>query len=178
MPGVIVCLTGESADRVRRLWEAAKAEFGAPLAPPAAIPHISLEVASTADLEKLGPSLKAIACSTAPFRVRTTGFGVFTGEPLVLYLSVVRTSRLALLQRVVHQETAGAWSGPVEHFRPDNWMPHITIAMQDLTVERLAAVMPWLARQDLSFDVPIDNLAVGEDTPDGHRILASYPLEG
>jgi 2'-5' RNA ligase len=167
MQGIVAILDGASAEAVRRLVPAAG--HGA-----LDTPHLTFAAASAFDLEHTEAALKSIARSVSPFATRTAGLGLFTGPDAVLYAAVVRTSRLNLLHRSIHQEALKGAAGLDPLYDPEQWVPHLTIARGASAPNRLAA----LASVEVAFAVPIATLAVVEATGEGGRICFQFALEG
>jgi 2'-5' RNA ligase len=175
MLGVVIPLEGEAAGSIRDVL----AELdGVIRHMPREVPHISLHVAQEYERSRLDSVLRSLARSASPFAVKVAGFGVFTGQPAILHLNVVRSSRIAVLQRTVSQELVSFSIGPDHHFQPDQWVPHITLARERLAPAEIARAAERLAGRALALELPARSLALLEDMFDGQRILARYPLEG
>lgn len=155
---VIVCLFDEpTAERLRGLWESLANEFS--LCAPAPPPHLTLHAAQGYEMGRVERMVRSLTRSLPPFVTRGEGLGLFRGESLTLYLPVVRTPRLSLLHRNVFEEVRDHATAPEPYHHPDRWMPHVTLAQEGLTEEKLGEVVRYLARLDLSFELPIIALA-------------------
>jgi 2'-5' RNA ligase len=178
MQGVVVVLKGEASEVFAKLQDEAAAEFGARLLAPGHIPHATLHLAEQYDLAALDRTVKSLARSETAFSVNTEGVGVFSGETPVVYWPVVRTNRLSLLQRVLAQEAAPAVTAGLSEFcDPHRWIPHVTLGTaSDFTFA--GKLTAWLLARSPRLEMTVDELVIGEDSPDGTRILARHPFEG
>lgn len=172
MPAVVSLLEEPVSGRLRSLWEGLEREFG--IEPPAFPPHLTYHAANAYDLEQVGGALKSIARSLPPFAVAAEGLGLFLTESKALYVPVVRTHRLALLQRTVVEEVRDHARDGSSHYQPDRWLPHLTLAQGAFSPEQIGAMVAWLARQELSFDVTITNVAAIDG--EGAAVIARYEL--
>jgi hypothetical protein len=79
MTGIVSLLDPLHYHFVEDLWAELKREFGVQGVYITPYPHFSYQVASDYKIELLEPILRNFAASHAPFQVRTTGLGIFTG---------------------------------------------------------------------------------------------------
>jgi hypothetical protein len=164
MPYGVVTLLDEHHDHlVRQLWQQLETRFGLNDIASVPYPHFSYHVAARYALPKLEKTLTQISTQTAPFSVKTTGLGVFTGSKPVIYIPIVRSPVLTQLQHWVwHISDVFAIDTHV-YYHPDAWMPHITVAQGDLSAEMLPEVVKFLNEQALNWQLPARNLAIIAD---------------
>lgn len=161
MHGVICLLDETHHQLVQEIWAAMEAELGIKGEMVRPYPHFSYHVAEHYDLEVLEPVLKEFATLIAPFTVRTAGLGIFTGGLLpVLYVTVVRSPHLTRLQEILWPRLATGSAGIVEHYHPDQWVPHITLGQGGVNTENLPAVLRLLNRYQFEWTFTADNIAV------------------
>jgi hypothetical protein len=178
MHGIVTLLDTAHSAHVEALWAELERRFGLRGGYLTPFPHFSYQVAADYDLEALGPALAAAARDIAPFRVRTTGPGVFTGERPVLYIAVERDEALSRTHARVWHACEPAASGLDAYYQAVAWVPHITLAMHDLTPALLPEVQSWLAGRDLRWEIAADNLALIYDTGQGQQVHLRAPLGG
>jgi 2'-5' RNA ligase len=144
------------------------------------IPHLSYHVAPTYELNTLKPVLSQLAGKTQSFRMKTSGLGVFTGPEPVLYITVVATRFLLDFQKSIWGAVDGNTSDSVEHYCPDNWMPHITLAQRSIDHDSLRDRIRFLSERDFSWNIEINNLAVifDEDSQQGWRLASTLVDNG
>jgi len=175
--GVVSPLDDEHAGRMQALWQALRQEFGTEGLHPSPLPHLTYHAAERYDMERLEAAVKSLARSLPPFDIATNGIGVFTGERRIVYLPVVRHSRLTVLQRAVAEQVSRLGEGASEVWAPDNWVPHLSVAALPPEDGRLGTMVEWLCGQDLGWTIPIGRLAIGEDTGEGQRFTFEATFE-
>ncbi len=139
-------------------------------------PHFSYHVANCYDSADLDRALAPLIADMAPLRARTGGLGVFSGAAPVLFVAVVRTAELSALHRMVTAAVTPAAHGPVAYYEPEQWIPHITLAMGDTDAERVAAAMRLLADRDFTWEVEVDTLAWIAEAPGGQALRTRWQL--
>lgn len=116
--------------RVRQAWDALD-QYGVPSAgatnEPDYRPHITLAMLDTAYPEQAVARLRLPLANVAGLPVSMTALGFFLTNRAPAYLAVAPTSALLRLHDQVHAALGGmdTWA----YYRPGNWMPHCTLAM-------------------------------------------------
>ena len=167
MHGIVSLLDDAHYQHVEALWAELKREFGVQGVYVTPYPHVSYHVASHYDLELLESLLHTFASEQKPFRITTTGLGIFTGSHPVLYIPVVRSPQLTQFQQTLWQrlvEVGQIRNEAQDYYSPNNWMPHITIGFGDLDCQKLANIVHYLGERPFSWDIFIDNIALIYDT--------------
>jgi 2'-5' RNA ligase len=90
------------------------------------IPHFSYHVAERYDLERVAGVVRQIARDTPPFRVKTSGLGIFTGPERVLYVIVDHNPILAALHRRIWEAMDGLTDTANPYYHPDTGIRIIT----------------------------------------------------
>lgn len=178
MEGVVALIEGEAGDRVFTLWDAFERETGIASRFPGAQPHVSFHVARQVDEVQARIGVAKLAAATQPFAARTFGLGVFAGHQPILWIGVTPSRRLLSLQAEVHAAMAGRSSGQVPEYLPGAWVPHITVGQSNIPPDRSGEALAWWTRQQLSWEIVIDNLAIGADSDDGVTVHLRLPLGG
>ena len=176
MHGVVSVLDDDHYRRVEALWAELAEALGLRRTMVTPVPHFSYHVAEQYDLEPLEAVLRTFAASTPPFRVRANGLGVFTGLRPVLYLPVVRTSDLSALHHALWHETSRYAAGIVDYYRPERWLPHITLAHGDVRPDDLAAAVRAFAARDVDWEIAIDNVSLIYDTGTRQELRFRFEL--
>lgn len=173
MPGIVSLLDAASEQAVRALWaELDQRHALRAAAQKVPYPHFSYHVAEDYDLARLGATLAEVAARTQPFPVTLTGLGAFEAPVPVLYLAVERTPGLLALHRDLWRALQQADGADMARdvsplYAPESWVPHVTLAMLDLTLERLRAIQCEWAGRDLRREVQVTNLTLLYETA-GH----------
>ena len=177
MPGIITLLDDEFAARVRAVQEAMASEFGVARGYPGDLPHFTYHLSDSCDLEGAAEVAARISAAQARFTVSTSGFGVFTGAEVAIYIPIARNDGLAALHRRICEEMDAAGQPNNPYYHPDRALPHITIAQQNLRAEAMPGVLAWLTTQDLSWNVPVTNLALADQSPFSARVIGRWELQ-
>src|SRR5690349_2717404 len=126
MHAVVSLVDEEHYHLVEALWAELEEEFGVRGVYVTPFPHFSYQVAPEYDVERLEPILARLAQATRPFRVRTTGLGIFTGPTPILFIPVVPNPDLARFHQTVWEATTVTSASRLAYYGPDQWVPHIT----------------------------------------------------
>ena len=162
---------------VEEIWDQLEQEFGLQGVRPARFPHFSWQGARDYDESALEKTLSRFAAQIHPFKVRTTGLGVFSGVQPVLFIPVIKTRQLADLHRQIWQDLESDGSGINPYYCPDNWTPHISLALTDLTTATIGPVIETLALKTFNWEFEVDNLAhifISEEGVGGIRIRKDF----
>lgn len=157
----VVSLLDEEHDaRVRGIWKALEERFGLQGIYSTPYPHFSYHSAESYGADKAQAVLKRAAASVKPFQVQTAGLGLFPGERPVLFLPVVRDHRLSHVHASLYPDLAQLAVHENRYYRPEAWIPHITLAYGDLTPEGLPEVVRFLGGEGLEWSIEIANFAL------------------
>lgn len=156
---------------VHALWAELERETGARGVYTTPYPHFTYQLASGYNLDRLVPVMETVAATSEPFRVQTMGLGIFTGDSPVLYVDVVRSPVLDRMHHRVWRQLSPLATGLVEHYRAEQWMPHITIGWGDMEPPRLSRCISLLKRRDFHWNIYIDRLAFIQNTDEGQFLM-------
>ena len=175
--GVVLLFDPDSERRVRDDWNIlADAGVSRSMSAPGFRPHLSLTVGEDFDIDSLGRSLESISNGAQGFDVRMPSLGVFV-DTGVVYLAVTPAAALLDLHRRVDSATAGL-SGTIHAwYRPDDWMPHVTVAF-DLEPEGLSRAVRLLADHPLKLTARAESLAIVEGDDSGWKEHGVFRLGG
>lgn len=143
------------------------------------IPHFSWQGAERYDDEALDDILSNIASQTAPFSVKTSGIGLFTGSVLIVYLAVVKHAQMLKLHQQIWEATRDLSSNRNHYYAPDFWIPHITLAHDPMNEQAVSCVLAEIAQEPFEWVIPVDHLALihgGEGAE--YREKYRYPFLG
>ncbi len=102
-------------------------------------PHVSLAVFPNLDPESIREDILAVSRELATFTLRFSSIGQFDTEEGVVYLSPARSDLLTTTHRHFHRLLMKRKLGSLDYYRPDQWIPHCTIAT-GVPSERMHAV--------------------------------------
>lgn len=159
MKAIISLLPDPFYRQVEQLWDQLENEVGLRGIRSAPFPHFSWQGAQEYEENGLELILKTMADLSKPIKVQTSGLGLFTGKYPVIFINVIKSPQLMRM----HQQI---WSGtrPIGkefnlYYEPDVWQPHISIAMEDVTPEKIGPVMKELSVIEFNWTFEIDNFA-------------------
>lgn len=176
MAGIISLLGGRDADNVERLMAAMASEFGVPRGFPGGEPHVSYHLGDYRPEPPATTRMADVAASVKPFDVQISGYGVFGGHSPVLYLAVARGPELSSLHAAIVAAFASLGFANNPYYEPANWLPHITIAQQNLDREAFPQIASWLGRQHLRFTARLSSIAFARETATSLEVDASFAL--
>lgn len=175
---VVSLLGAPHYGHVEQLWTELKERCGVAGIYETPFPHVSYHVAAGYDLPKLTGVLRRFAGRFAPFRIRTTGLGIFSGPGPVVYIPVVRGPGLAGLHQKLWPAVERHAAGALEYYRPERWVPHITLGHGDVSQQCLPELVRELAGRDFQWEIEIDNLAIISSCGSADGLHLRVPLSG
>ena len=159
MQAIVSRLDAPHAEKLEALWAELASTFGVRAAS-VAFPHITFQVVEQFDQPQVERILARVASTAKPFVIRTSGLSVFTGERPVLHMPVARSPALDAFHRVLWDETSAEAIGVHAHYGVQHWMPHITLAINDLRHEQLPPILDLLSRRVLQWEIAIENVCL------------------
>jgi len=160
MHGLVSLLPGPQYQMVQAIWERLADEQGLLGIRVTPYPHFSWQISSHYDFERLEAAINRIARATSPLRVRTAGLGIFSGPKPVIFVSVVKDLPLMNLHASIWRSVLPVAQGLSPYYAPEAWMPHISLAYEDIDPDNIAPVIQSLAFQTFAWDMTIDNIAL------------------
>ncbi len=157
MASVVSLLPDEYTQRVKDLRVGLHDELGisTPLEGPP--PHFTYQLAERYDVDALQPVLERIAENEDSFTIRTNGVALFTDTEPVVYIPVTRNRQLTALHQRIWDKVAGPATTVADYYRPETWMPHITIGL--LNHDEVPRVIEYLHRYDFRWEIEIETIA-------------------
>ena len=179
MLAIISILDPESDNAVKEIWHKLETYCGLSGILVFPFPHITWVGAVTCDNEVTIPTLDKFASTIPSINVKTTGLGIFSGENPVLYLPVIKDPDLVTFHQKIWELMNSCMSERIIHYDPDQWMPHITLAIKDATSERLACAVQLLCQSEFRLSINLDNLALVDQQGESAPVLcAHFKLRG
>ncbi len=160
MFAIISKLDPESSETVNALWRKLCEACGLTAIYDLPLPHLTWMVADDLDIQKTLPILAQICERAAPLTLHTFGLGVFTGEKPVLYLPLVKSIEMIHLHEQIWDQLSPFSRDQKLYYSPRLWVPHITLAINDLTKDTLACAVNTIAFETIELFIQIENLAI------------------
>ena len=179
MHGLVSLLDQKHYRLVESLWQLLEVKCGLVGVNVTPFPHFSWLVASDFDWLALETTLQEITSQVKPFTAHTTGLGYFSGPSPVIFIPVIRTAELSALHRDIWEniQPFGIDISPL--YAPEKWVPHITLAITDVTQSNIACAMQNLAFQTYNWEIHINNISFIHE-PDTHigQVRYNFELKG
>ncbi|HEX8474574.1 MAG TPA: 2'-5' RNA ligase family protein [Pyrinomonadaceae bacterium] len=178
MQGIVSLLDDEHYALVESIWAELDREFGVHGIYTTPFPHFSYQVAQSYDTEAVEPILQQVASRITPFKIKTAGLGIFNVTHPVLYIPVVRSPVLSALHETLWNEITTFAAGAPEYYRPDMWMPHITLAHGDVDWDKLTELVRSLRERQFHWELTVNNLSVIYDTGTEQGLQCRFNFNG
>jgi 2'-5' RNA ligase len=174
MLAIISILDLEGENAVKEIWRQLEAHCGLSGIKVFPYPHITWLGAVSCDKEMMILTLDQFASTTPPIQVKTNGLGTFSGENPVLYLPVVKDPNLVAFHQGMWERMNSCMSDRLIHYSPDQWMPHVTLAIKDVTPKRLACAVKLLCENEYILSINLDNLALVDQEGESAAVLCGH----
>ena len=167
MYAIISELDPESAVVVKDLWGRLREACGLMAIYELPTPHFTWYVAEGLDVPAVESIIAELSVRTRQLTSYVFGFGIFSGERPVFYLPLVKSQAMIDLHNQIWSQAVACSQLPNRYYAPDFWLPHITLAINDITKESLACALESVAFERVEMTVSADNLIVvtQEDDP-------------
>ena len=124
------------------------------------LPHFSWHIAESYDRNRLSEVLKTICQETSPFTARTAGLGIFTIPKPVIYIVVVKDRPLLEFHEKLWQRVDGLGQGVSSYYTSGMWVPHITLAHENLDSTAMGCIIQELASLTFDWEMKVEDLAI------------------
>lgn len=178
MQAIVSALDDPHREMVDSIWGELKAVFGLQGVIGSTRPHFTYHVAEAYDADTISDALRGVARATVPFAIETHGLGVFRGDETVLYLHVSPSPALMAVHQRVWDAVASIAADAKPVYAVETWVPHITLAIGDLTEDVLPLALQLLNRRTYEWAIPVTNLCLIEDTSSAVGEWRRFALRG
>ncbi len=107
-------------------------------------PHITWVICEVSKVMQLKSYLSKVASKTCPIKVKTTGLGIFPGAHPVIFVPVIRADGFNLIHAELFNGIRPFSKESVTFYNPDQWVPHISLALRDTTAKLLPQIVSHL----------------------------------
>ncbi len=182
MQAIVSLVDPHASIYIQDLWSELASSFGLHGIYQTPFPHISYHVAESyqdAWNDPVFRVMRQLAQHTHPFTVSSSGLGMFTGPGPVLYIPIVRTQALALLHQHIWEALEPYSHGAVQHYHPQAWLPHISLALDDLDHKQLSQVILKFSSRSFTLEMKLNNLCMFIETSSGYepRVCLDFEAE-
>ncbi len=166
MQGLVSLLPEAAYHRVENIWNDLETHCGLKGIRATPYPHFSWVFGEEFPEELLGAAMREFASTIEPFSIYATGLGIFPGPTPVLYIPIVKTERLYIIHQQIWHRLQSFGKDLCPLYKPDSWVPHISLAHGDITRASLGKALQKLAFEDIHLKMEINNLSF-IDEPEG-----------
>ncbi|MBC3538180.1 2'-5' RNA ligase family protein [Rufibacter sp. H-1] len=153
-------------------------EFGLKEVQKTPFPHITWLTVNDGSLPNLQRTLGHAAGICCRFRITTNGLGIFPGEKPVLYIPILRTSKVNQFHRQLHKAVCLISQEISAYYHPEVWVPHLSLALGDTTPEIVSQAVLYLNRSNYHWKIELDNLTLLTKNGDLFLKNGEFPLVG
>lgn len=165
--GLATLLTGQGKQKVLEFWNVFEEEYNSVGVQSFDYPNLGFQGGSCEDINSLIEDLKVLCKKVRSFEFETQGIGYFVDTSNVVYLSVDKKHNLKELHNDLNILMKRHCDKTFKLYEPDNWVPHITLAMQDLSDEDLNEFKSEYTSLQ-NFTQEINNIALVEFKTNGN----------
>lgn len=148
--GVLSTLEGDLQAGVKRWWQVFEEQYQSTGVQTFDYPNVTFQGGRCGDVPALRAALAALVPTLAPSEIVIDGFGCFEAAR-VIFLRVELTAVLRQIHAPIHDLLVRHCDEVFAHYTPEQWQPHVTLAMDDLTPDNFERA--W---RDLSASHPRD----------------------
>lgn len=179
MYAVISVLDPDSSKTVNGIWLQLCQVCGLQAIYNLPTPHFTWLLADELKFDKAKSILAEISSNSQQMTLHTFGVGIFTGENPVLYLPLVKSREMISLHEAIWAQIQPLSESPKLYYSPKLWVPHITLALNDLNPDNLACAVNKIAFDPIELFVHVDNLSLVKQENDSQgESLAEFALTG
>ena len=173
---VILYLDPTTEAEVQALWALlSEKQISTVIATMGIRPHISLAGVEHLDAQQVCARLKTFSQSVSPLTIKFGAVGTFPTEQGVVYLAPIVTSELLRLHQELDVRLASLGLSSHEYYRPGNWIPHCTVAI-NLPQANVPAAVNACCKSSLFHAARLVEIALVEYLP--VREICVYPFGG
>ena len=177
MYGVVTIVEGEAGRQVHALWQQWREQFGDRAVQGMSVPHVSYHVASDYDLDAVRTLFEGLAAHTRAFEVRAAGVAFIAGaDGDVVWINVARSPAMNELHEALWDGATAAGTDVEMRYESTTWFPHVTLTYQAQVLENAPALASAMRDGRLPRAIVVDNLALIEETDEGHDVVLRVPL--
>ena len=162
---VILYLDPAAEAEVQSLWASlAEKDISSVMATLGIRPHISLACIEHVQVELFCQALDVFAQNTRPLTTKFESVGTFPTEKGVVYLAPIVTRELLQLHEEFNHLLAEMGLASHAYYRPGNWVPHCTVAI-NLTPDQVPAAVPVCCQSNVFHSVALTHIGLVEYLP-------------
>lgn len=166
--GITAIVNDKLRSEILRLWNIAETKYNSKGVQSFNHPNLSFQGGLCDDIPSLMNAISNLCANLGPFQITVDGLGFFEQPSNVVYLKVIKSEELKSVHRKVNDLLNKHCSDIFEFYTPENWIPHITVAMDDLSIENLQRFKRDFVGYTPLFTQIISNLQLIQFYDNGH----------
>ncbi len=167
MQAVVSLLPEPYNIRVQLIWDELEERFNLKYIRSTPFPHFTWQLGEGYQQEEVMEWLHDQTLRLQPFDLYTVGLNRFGNSSPVLFIEISKTAELLQLHSIIWNKLLALTTDPSPLYSVESWQPHITLAMEDLSWDRVGAVAGFLQEKDLSWRFSLDNFVIACQQADG-----------
>ncbi len=160
MFAIISELDADSSIAVKVLWNRLHQACGLEEIFKLPTPHFTWFSADELNIPQAASITADIADRSSCLSSYVFGLGIFAGENPILYLPIVKSQAMFDLHAEIWRLIQPHAERVNKYYAPAHWLPHITLAIKDLTFDNLACVLQSVAFEPVELTIAIDNFTI------------------
>jgi 2'-5' RNA ligase len=173
--GIVSNIEGQPYRDIKRLWTLFERRYDSRAVRAYSHPHICYQAAKTSNVGQLKRDFQQLISQIRPFEIDVDGFRHFRKD--VIYLGVRKTRELTRTHKVINRFLEAHCQDLFELYFPEHWIPHITLAMEDLTEDNFKKAWREFQGSDIRYKQRVRNICMVKWYPDGKiKIVRRYEL--
>ena len=134
--GVVSILEGEAYQEIKKMWRLFEKEYDSKAIQNFPHPHLSFQAGISEDLKTIDAKLNILSSEINPFPITLGGIGTFEKPERVIFLSVTRAETIQRIHKKISDLLQKYCLQTFKFYTPSNWLPHVTLAQGDLTLNQ------------------------------------------
>jgi len=148
-------------DKVLKIWEDLENRFNIKwVKDNISIPHLTWNVAEKYNIENFNDVIKKSIKSLDSITIKTQGLGLFSGEKITLYIPLKPTKELLHFHDFLWNLVNVNDTKLNKYYSPANWIPHITLAVEDIDKKNVGQVVSYLSKKKFKFQIKLDSVSI------------------
>ncbi len=90
----------------------------------------------------------------------TNGIGIFTGKRPAVYIQIKPSIQILEFQKELYATFSDHSDGLKKFYVPDRWIPHISLAIEDIDTSNIGKVMEYLLPKTFKHDLRIETVSL------------------
>ncbi|OGD59433.1 hypothetical protein A3K78_07465 [Candidatus Bathyarchaeota archaeon RBG_13_52_12] len=173
--GILSVIEDQPYKEVMRLWKLFEKQYNSIGVQIFNHPNLTFQGGEVKDIKVLTRDFRDLAAEIEPFKIEVDGFGRF--DKRVIYIRVMKSREIARINEAVDQLLRSSGVAVFEEYTPEHWIPHITVAMDDLVGSEFDKAWSSLSGVKFGFEQKLHNICLVKRHSSGKiKILKKFLL--